>query len=82
MWMGGNVPLGYNVKDRKPIANEHETSTVRVIFRRYAEPGSVALLRAEFDRPGIVSQRREGAGDVGARKEPRGLNSRVLICRP
>jgi hypothetical protein len=29
MWMGGNVPLGYEVKDRKLILNEPEASTVR-----------------------------------------------------
>jgi site-specific DNA recombinase len=62
MWMGGNVPLGYDVKDRKLMVNEAEASTVRVIFRRYAELGSVAVLRAELDRLGIVSKRREGAG--------------------
>ena len=31
-------------------------------MRRYAELGSVSLLRAELDRLGIVSKRREGAG--------------------
>src|ERR1700730_1667637 len=62
MWMGGNVPLGYDVKDRKLIANEPEAATIRVMFRRYAELGSVSLLRAELDRLGIVSKRREGAG--------------------
>src|ERR1700716_3075909 len=62
MWMGGNVPLGYDVKDRKLIANETEASTVRVIFRRYAELGSVALLRGEVDQQDFVSKRREGAG--------------------
>src|ERR1700738_296095 len=62
MWMGGNVPLGYDVKDRKLTVNEPEASTVRVIFRRYAELGSVALLRAELDQQDFVSKRREGAG--------------------
>jgi hypothetical protein len=62
MWMGGNVPLGYDVKDRKLIINEPEAATVRLTFRRYAELGSVALLRAELDRLGLVSKRREGAG--------------------
>ena len=62
MWMGGNVPLGYDVKDRKLIVNETEASTVRLIFRRYAELGSVSLLRAELDRLDIVSKRREGGG--------------------
>jgi site-specific DNA recombinase len=61
MWMGGNVPLGYDVKDRKLIVNEAEAATVRMIFRRYAELGSVALLKAELDRLGVVSKRREGA---------------------
>lgn len=61
MWMGGNVPLGYDVKDRKLIVNEAEADTVRLIFRRYAEVGSVALLRTELDSLGIVSKRREGA---------------------
>ena len=62
MWMGGNVPLGYDVKDRKLIVNEPEAATVRLIFKRYAELGSVALLKAELDRLGLVSKRREGAG--------------------
>ena len=42
--------------------NEPEALTVRLIFRRYAELGSVALLRAELDRQDIVSKRREGVG--------------------
>ena len=62
MWMGGNVSLGYDVKDRKLIVNEPEAATARLIFRRYAELGSVALLKAELDRLGIVSKRREGTG--------------------
>jgi len=62
MWMGGNVPLGYDVKDRKLIVSEPEAATVRLIFRRYAELGSVSLLRAELDRLGIVSKRRGTGG--------------------
>jgi hypothetical protein len=62
MWMGGNVPLGYDIKDRKLIVNSAEADSVRLIFRRYAELGSVALLRAELDRNGIVSKCREGVG--------------------
>ncbi len=78
MWMGGNVPLGYDVKDRKLIVNEPEASTVRLIFRRYAELGSVSLLRAELDRLGIVSKRREGAGGglAGGQRFSRGAQPR------
>ena len=64
MWMGGNVPLGYDVRDRKLIVNAAEAETVRMIFRRYAELGSVRLLGQELDRCGVVSKRREGAGGV------------------
>ncbi len=64
LWMGGNVPLGYDVKDRKLIVNDAEAATVRRIFRRYAELGSVAMLKAELDRLGILSKRREGARGV------------------
>ena len=44
--MGGNVPLGYDVKDRKLIVSEPEAATVRLIFRRYAELG-----RSRCSRP-------------------------------
>ena len=64
MWMGGNVPLGYDVRERKLIVNEVEAESVRMIFKRYAELGSVRLLGHELDRLGVVSKRREGAGGV------------------
>ncbi len=64
MWMGGNVPLGYDIKDRKLIVNGAEAVTVRMIFKRYAELASVRMLGQELDRRGIVSKRREGAGGV------------------
>lgn len=62
MWMGGTIPLGYDVKDRKLVINATEADTVRLIFRRYAELESVTLLQAELKRQGHLSKRREGAG--------------------
>lgn len=64
MWMGGNVPLGYDIKERKLIVNDAEAETVRMIFRRYAELGSVRVLGLELDRHGVISKRREGAAGV------------------
>ena len=64
MWMGGNVPLGYDVHERKLIVNEAEAETVQKIFNRYIDLGSVRLLGNELDRLGIVSKRREGASGV------------------
>src|SRR6202011_3949408 len=44
MWMGGLVPLGYDVIDRRLMVNQSEAERVRGIFRRYLELGSVRLL--------------------------------------
>src|SRR5204863_1424340 len=35
IWMGGFVPLGYDVKDRKLLVNDTEATTVRTIFQRF-----------------------------------------------
>ena len=59
--MGGNVPLGYDVQDRKLVVNAAEAETVGIIFRRYVELGSVRLLGDDLNWRGIVSKRREGA---------------------
>src|SRR5438876_6049764 len=37
MWMGGFVPLGYDVNDRKLVVNDGEASTVRMIFKRFTK---------------------------------------------
>ncbi|MES2987948.1 MAG: recombinase family protein [Pseudomonadota bacterium] len=56
MWMGGCPPLGYDVVDRKLIVNPAEADSVRHIFRRYAELGSVSALLVELDADGIHSK--------------------------
>ena len=61
MWMGGFVPLGYDVKDRMLVINKEEAESVRFIFRRYLELGSVYKLKAELDAKRITSKRRLNA---------------------
>src|SRR5271168_4020009 len=58
LWMGGTIPLGYNVHDRKLIVNEAEAETVRLIFARYLVLGCVSKLRADLKRKGIRSKQR------------------------
>jgi len=58
MWMGGNIPLGYEVKDRKLVVVPAEAATVRTIMERYVKSGSVRELLVELHRDGIVSKRR------------------------
>lgn len=44
MWMGGPVPLGYRVEDRKLLFEPSEVESVRYIFGRYIELKSVPKL--------------------------------------
>ena len=50
IWMGGYVPLGYDVQDRKLVVNEAEAANVRRIFQRFIELGSATLLARELRR--------------------------------
>ena len=45
MWMGGPVPLGYEVNERKLIIKPTAAETVRQIYQRYLELGCVRLLQ-------------------------------------
>lgn len=51
MWMGGKVPLGYDVASRKLVVNEGEAMRVRRVFELFVETGSgvetVRRLQAE-----------------------------------
>ena len=83
MWMGGYPPLGYDVKDRKLVVNEAEAETVRYIFRRYQELGSVRLLKEHLDAAGIVSKRRTAQDGrlYGAKPMARGALYHMLQNR-
>ena len=56
LWMGGPVPLGYQVVERKLVPVPEEAARVRMIMRRYLEvknvPALIAILRAE----GVVTK--------------------------
>ena len=58
MWMGGVVPLGYDVADRKLVVNATEADTVRHIFQRYAALKSVNALKDELEAESIASKNR------------------------
>jgi DNA invertase Pin-like site-specific DNA recombinase len=58
MWMGGTIPLGYDVRDRKLIANHAEAEIVRHIFGRYLALGCVSKLQAELAQNGVRSKQR------------------------
>ena len=56
LWVGGMAPLGYDTKDRVITVNEAEAETVRLIFRRYLELGSLNRVLADLRTKGVVTK--------------------------
>ncbi len=56
MWMGGHVPLGYDVEDRQLLVNPVDMKTVQLIFSQYLLLGSMKALKQYLDTEGITSK--------------------------
>ena len=75
IWMGGSPPLGYDVKERKLVANA-QAGEVRWIFARFVEIGSATILARELKARGIATR----TGNLVDKKYLyRLLNNRVYI---
>lgn len=59
LWVGGMVPLGYALSDGKLSIDRDEAKTVRLIFERYLELGSVNRLVADLKTRGLTSKVRK-----------------------
>ena len=68
LWVGGMVPLGYELKDGKLLIVKQEAEQVRTIFQRYLELGSVNRLVVELARTRLPNQ---GPEAVDGRHERR-----------
>jgi site-specific DNA recombinase len=53
IWVGGPVPLGYRCIGKKLVVVPEEAETVRTIFRRYLDLGSMGALIEDLDQRGI-----------------------------
>jgi len=53
IWVGGSVPLGYASVNKKLVVLPDEAKTVRQIFQRYLELGSIRDLVEDLDRKGL-----------------------------
>ena len=67
MWMGGNVPFGYDLQDRRLIPSAVEADTVRLTFETYLRLRSVRSLKRHLDQQGLFTRQRyrktpEGSG--------------------
>ncbi len=58
MWMGGVIPIGYDVQDRKLVINQQEALAIRWLFDTYLELGSVPDLVEAAKAKGLCSKRR------------------------
>jgi len=57
IWMGGPVPLGYDVKDRKLVVNATEAEAVQTIFLLFARSSSTAQVIDELHARGIQTKK-------------------------
>jgi len=57
MWMGGNVPLGYDARERALAINPAEAKTVGGIFALYLEFGCVRRVKQAADQLGLSTKR-------------------------
>jgi site-specific DNA recombinase len=54
-WIGGSIPIGYEVRDRRLMVNAEEAQTVRYIFERFLELGTVRKLVRDLAERRFVS---------------------------
>lgn len=57
-WMGGNVPLGYRVVDKKLLIESSEAKNVQYIFRRYLEVKTLQNLISDLAEKKIITRKR------------------------
>jgi DNA invertase Pin-like site-specific DNA recombinase len=62
IWVGGPVPLGYASINKKLVVVPEEAETVRLIFRRYVELGSIGSVIEDLDRRGVRTKRQALSG--------------------
>ena len=56
MWMGGKVPLGYDVANRKLVINDAEAPRVRRVFELFVETGSGVETVRRLQTEGITNR--------------------------
>jgi site-specific DNA recombinase len=56
MWMGGLVPLGYDLEGRKLVPSSKEAELVCMIFSLYLKLGCVSKLALQLDREKVRSK--------------------------
>jgi hypothetical protein len=63
IWVGGPIPLGYASANKKIAVAPKDAETVRTIFRRYLEVGSIGALMDDLDQRAIRTRQRRGTDE-------------------
>src|SRR5262249_45025878 len=58
LWVGGPLPLGYDMKDGKVVVIEEEAERVRLIYRRYLELSGVNELVRDLEQRNLHTKAR------------------------
>ena len=80
LWMGGTVAIGYKGFERTLIIDESNATTIRYIYQRYLEIGSIRTLKIDLDRQATHSPKRIHATgrEYGGVSFSRGNLQRIL----
>ena len=62
MWMGGNVPLGYQPDGRTLMMDEAEAETIRMLYDLYLKLGTLREVKERAEDLDLRSRRRERVG--------------------
>ena len=80
IWVGGSVPMGYAAVNKKLVVVVDEAETVRLIFRRYLELGSIGALVVDLDKRGIRTRRQKLADGRIRGGIPFGVGASIIFC--
>ena len=58
LWMGGQVPMGYDPDGRTLKINECETETIRTLYALYEQHGTIREVKEQADALGLRTRRR------------------------
>ena len=81
MWMGGFVPLGYDLRNRKLLINQDEATQIRERFRQYLRLGCVSALKEYLDQTSLRSKARpnwKAGKQIGGTRFSRGALYQLL----
>ncbi|WP_428248402.1 recombinase family protein [Ferrovibrio sp.] len=70
MFMGGNIPVGYDLDNRKLVVNETDAAFVKGLFDRYLALGDATKLKRELDQRKICTKVRTSRSGNARGGEP------------